>query len=39
MLGDTDVGKHGADVEKGEIGEEGAAAAEETAEGSGENLA
>jgi hypothetical protein len=39
MLNDKDVGKRGADVEEGEIGEEGDAAAEETAEGSGENLA
>jgi hypothetical protein len=39
MLSDTDVGKRGADVEEGEIGEEGDAAAEEAAERSEENLA
>jgi hypothetical protein len=38
MLSDTDVGKRDVDVEEGEIGEEDDAAAEETAEGSGENL-
>jgi hypothetical protein len=38
MLSDTDVGKRDADVEEGEIGEEDDAAAEETTEGSGENL-
>jgi hypothetical protein len=39
MLSDRDVGKRDADVEEGETGEEGDAATEETAEGSGENLA
>jgi hypothetical protein len=39
MLSNTDVEKRGADMEEGEIGEEGEAAAEEVAEGSGENLA
>jgi hypothetical protein len=39
MLSDTDVEKCGADVEEGEIGEEGDAAAKEVAEGFGENLA
>jgi hypothetical protein len=39
MLSDIDVGKRGVDVEEGEIGEEGDAAAEETPEGSEENLA
>jgi hypothetical protein len=38
MLSDTDVEKRGADVEEGEIGEEGEAAAKEVAEGPGENL-
>jgi hypothetical protein len=39
MLSDTSVEKCGADVEEGEIRDEGDAAAEEVAEGSGENLA
>jgi hypothetical protein len=39
MLSDTNVEKRGADVEEGEIGEEGDATAEEVAEGSRENLA
>jgi hypothetical protein len=39
MLSDTDVDKRGADVEEGEIGEEGDTAAQEVVEGSGENLA
>jgi hypothetical protein len=39
MFSNTDVEKHGADVEEGEIGEEGDATVVEVAEGSGENLA
>jgi hypothetical protein len=39
MLSDTDAEKRGADVEVGEIGEEGEAAAGEAVEGSGEYLA
>jgi hypothetical protein len=38
MLSDTDAGKHDADVEEVEIGEDADAAAEEAAEGSGEKL-
>jgi hypothetical protein len=38
MLSGTDAGKHDADVEEGEIGEDADAAIEEAAEGSGENL-
>jgi hypothetical protein len=38
MLSDTDAGKHDADVEEGEIGEDADATIEEAAEGSGENL-
>jgi hypothetical protein len=38
MLSDTDVEKRGDDVEEGEIGEEGDAAAEEVAKGFEENL-
>jgi hypothetical protein len=37
-LSNTDIGKRDADMEEGEIGEEDDAAAEEAAEGSGENL-
>jgi hypothetical protein len=38
MLSDTDAGKHDADVEEGEIGEDADAAIEEATEGSRENL-
>jgi hypothetical protein len=38
MLSDTDAGKHDADVEEGEIGEDADATVEEAAEGSRENL-
>jgi hypothetical protein len=38
MLSDTDAGKHDADLEEGEIGEDVDATVEEAAEGSGENL-